>query len=181
MADLPKIPDSKPKRAPTLYIISALKIVKGVLLLAAALGIYSLANKDLPFLFDEFLRWIHVDPERKFFSDIGDRLDTITPANVRWVATGTFLYGLFLITGGTGLAYRARWAVWLSIGESAFFVPIEIFELLRPERFSWELVAVLVFNVVIVWYLFRNRERLFRHPHHPPEEPAMPSPQTGSS
>jgi uncharacterized membrane protein (DUF2068 family) len=176
MAEIPKIPDPKPKGAPTLYLISGFKIVKGVLLLALAFGIFTLADKNLPDLFNAFLRWIHLDPERKFFTHIGEKLDTITPANVRWVATGTFLYGLFLITGGTGLAFRARWAVWLAIGESAFFLPIELYEMLREDHLSWELPAVLAVNVVIVWYLFRNRERLFRHPHHPVAAPAMPSP-----
>ena len=176
MSDTPKIPDLKPKRAPTLYLISGFKIFKGTLLLTVAIGIYALAKKDLPDLFDQFLHWIHVDPEQKFFSDIGDKLETVTPANVRWVATGTFLYGLFLLTGGIGLAVRARWAVWLSIGESAFFLPIEIFELVHREHFSWELLAVLVVNVIIVWYLFQNRERLFRHPHHQDDPPASPAP-----
>ena len=48
-----------------------------------------------------------------------------------WLASGTLLYGLFLLVGGTGLAFRANWAIWLAIGESAFFIPIEIFELVR--------------------------------------------------
>ena len=82
-------------------------------------------------MFDQFLRWVHLDPERSFFTSIGDWLDTITPANMRVVASGTFLYGLFLLVEGMGLAFRAKWAIWLAIGESAFFIPIEIFELVR--------------------------------------------------
>ena len=66
-----------------------------------------------------------------FFAAIGDWLDTVTPATCAWLASGTFLYGLFLLVGGTGLAFRAKWAIWLAIGESAFFIPIEIFELVR--------------------------------------------------
>ena len=50
---------------------------------------------------------------------------------MRVVASGTMLYGLFLLVGGTGLAFRAKWAIWLAICESAFFIPIEIFELIR--------------------------------------------------
>jgi uncharacterized membrane protein (DUF2068 family) len=79
-----------------------------------------------------------------------------------------------------GLAFRAKWAIWLAIGESAFFIPIEIFELvrhhqsavagqLRPELFPHPkigLAIVLALNVVIVWYLYTNRKRLFRHHHH---------------
>ena len=56
------------KRAPTLYLIVAIKLTKGIALLLLALGVFSLANKDLADLFDQFLRWVHLDPERKFFT-----------------------------------------------------------------------------------------------------------------
>jgi len=157
------------KPAPTLYFIVAIKLVKGVALLLLALGVFTLANKDLPDLFDQFLRWVHLDPENRFFSGIGTWLDQITPQNVRVVASGTFLCGLFLLVEGFGLAWRAKWAIWLAIGESAFFIPIEIFELIpRPNVMRHHpvgLFIVLIINVAIVWYLYKNRERLFRHHH----------------
>jgi uncharacterized membrane protein (DUF2068 family) len=177
MAENAQTPATPKERAPMLYFIVAIKLIKGVALLLLALGVYSLAKKDLPDLFDQFLRWVHLDPERSFFAGIGDWLGTITPANVRVVASGTFLCGLFLIVLGLGLAFRAKWAIWLAIGESAFFIPIEIFELVRhrrpeasglprPELFPHPkigLAIVLALNVTIVWYLLKNRKRLFRH------------------
>jgi uncharacterized membrane protein (DUF2068 family) len=170
-------PTTPKERAPMLYFIVAIKLIKGLALLLLALGVFSLANKDLSDVFDQFLRWVHLDPERSFFQGIGDWLDTITPTNVRVVASGTFLCGLFLLVLGLGLAFRARWAIWLAIGESVFFIPIEIFELvhhrrpgalgqLRPELFPHPkigLAIVLALNVAIVWYLLKNRQRLFRH------------------
>jgi uncharacterized membrane protein (DUF2068 family) len=106
---------------------------------------------------------VHLDPENRFLSDIAGKLETITPANVRWVALGTFLYSLFALVEGVGLLYRISWAGWLTIGESAFFIPIEIRELvLHPHLY---VVAVLAVNILIVWYLFANRHRLFRHHH----------------
>ena len=178
MTENAKVPEEK-KRAPTLYFIIAIKLTKGVLLLLLALSIFSLANKDLPDLFNQFLGWVHLDPERSFFAGIADWLDTVTPTNMRVFASGTMLYGLFLLVGGTGLAFRAKWAIWLAIGESAFFIPIELFELIRrrhpalddqprPELFSHPrigLFLVLALNVLIVWYLLENRKRLFRHHH----------------
>jgi uncharacterized membrane protein (DUF2068 family) len=169
---------AKPKRAPTLYIIVIGKLVEGILLLLAAGSIYLLAQKNLPDLFDQFIRWIHLDPEGRFFNAISDQLDTVTPRNVHMVASWLFLYGVFKTIGGLGLAFRLPWAVWLAIGESAFFIPIEIFELIRPhgpeseshphamfEHPKLGISIVLAINVLIVWYLFRNRHRLFRHPH----------------
>jgi uncharacterized membrane protein (DUF2068 family) len=174
MPDTKIIPKTK-KHAPTLYFIVAIKLIKGLALLATAAGIFSLAGKDLGDLFDQFLRWVHLDPEHRFFQNIGDWLDTVTAANIRVVALGTLLYGLFLLVGGTGLAFRAKWAIWLAIGESAFFIPIEIYELLRllnpqaekrPPIFNHPvagLLTVLALNILIVWYLLKNRQRLFRH------------------
>jgi uncharacterized membrane protein (DUF2068 family) len=167
MAENAKLSVSK-RPAPMLYLISVIKIFKGLVLLFTALGIFALAGKDLEELFDQFLRWMHLDPENRFFGNIGDWLATVTPTNVRVLASGTFLCGLFLLVLGLGLAFRAKWAIWLAIGESTFFIPIEIFELVRrPEtphhQFPVGLLVVLIINVVIVWYLFENRQRLFRH------------------
>jgi uncharacterized membrane protein (DUF2068 family) len=178
MADVPKTVKStaQKKRAPTLYFIIVIKLAKGILALLLAFGVYKLAGKDLQDLFDRLLRFIHLDPENRFLSDIGDHLDNITPANVRWVATGTFLYSLFSLVEGIGLIFRVPWAGWLAIGESAFFIPIEVFELVHHHElvqrgtllhpvpgFYWKVSIILGLNVLIVWYLLQNRARLFKH------------------
>jgi uncharacterized membrane protein (DUF2068 family) len=69
--------------------------------------------------------------------------------------------------------FRVSWAGWMAIGESAFFIPIEIYELVHraiPERprpgHTVTVLIILGLNVLIVWYLFQNRHRLFRHHHH---------------
>ena len=105
MTENAKTPTVLKKRAPTLYFIVAIKLIKGVALLLLALGVFSLANKDLSDVFDQFLRWVHLDPERNFFQGIGDWLDTITPANMRQVAIGTLLCGLFLDRTGAGAGF----------------------------------------------------------------------------
>jgi uncharacterized membrane protein (DUF2068 family) len=180
MADVPqnvKAPaekkPAKKKRAPTLYFIIVIKLTKGILALLLAFGVYKLAGKDIPDLFDRLLKFVHLDPENKFLSEIGDQLDNIKPSNVRVVATGTFIYSLFSLVEGVGLIFRAPWAGWMAIGESAFFIPIEIFELVHhhelvklgmvsPSGFTWKVSVILGLNILIVWYLFQNRARLFK-------------------
>jgi uncharacterized membrane protein (DUF2068 family) len=170
MADQAPVPK---KRAPTLYFIIVIKLLKGTLALLLAFGVYKLAGRDLPGMFDQLLRFVHLDPENRFFSDIGEKLDKITPANVRWVSTMTLLYSLFSLVEGVGLIFRVPWAGWMAIGESAFFIPIEVFELVHRHElvkrgelhpgFAWKLTVILGLNILIVWYLFQNRARLFRH------------------
>jgi uncharacterized membrane protein (DUF2068 family) len=152
------------KRAPTLYVIIAIKLLKGALLLLLALGVYSLSDNNLPEAFRGLLQFLHIDPEKKFFSDLEGKIALVTPAKVILVAGGAFFYSLFSLVEGVGLIFRVSWAGWLAIGESAFFVPIEIYELVH--RPSLAVFTILALNVFIVWYLFQNRHRLFRHHHH---------------
>ena len=170
-----KTPPPK-NRAPTLYVIIVFKLIKGGLALLLAFGLYRLRDQPPSDVFDHALRMIHLDPENRFLSDIADKLDQVTPSNVRWFAAGTFLYSLFALVEGVGLMFRVPWAGWLTIGESAFFIPIEVYELVRHHRlvvrglpthpgFSWKVSLILTPNVFIVWYLFQNRHRLFKHRH----------------
>jgi uncharacterized membrane protein (DUF2068 family) len=152
------------KRAPTLYVIIAIKLVKGTLLLLLALGVYSLSDNNLPDEFRQLLQFLHLDPEKKFFADLEVKIALITPVKVLLVAGGAVLYSLFSLVEGVGLIFRVPWAGWLAIGESAFFIPIEVFEVVhRPSKV---VLVVLALNVFIVWYLFHYRHRLFRHHHH---------------
>jgi uncharacterized membrane protein (DUF2068 family) len=151
------------KRAPTLYIIIAIKLAKGLIFLLLAFGVYKLSDDNLPEVFRKLLESLHLDPEKRFFTELAGKLETITEAKMVWVAGGTFIYSLFSLVEGVGLIFRVPWAGWLAIGESAFFIPIELYELMK--RFSWGVLIILGVNVLIVWYLFQNRRRLFRHHH----------------
>ena len=157
------IPETKPKRAPTLYFIIGVKFFKGLAALLLALGAYSLTDNDLPSDCQNLLLSLHLDPEKKFFVDLASRVAEITPANLKWVTVGAVVYGCFMLLQAVGLMFRVSWAVWLVIGESAFFLPVEIFELVH--RPSWIKVGVLAVNVVMVWYLYANRARLIKHHH----------------
>ena len=152
------------KRAPTLYVIIAIKLGKGLLLLLLAAGVYSLSDENLPQAFRGMLRFFHLDPEKRFLTELAGKISQITPGNLVWIARGTVLYSMFSLVEGIGLMFRVSWAGWLAIGESIFFIPIEVYELMHEITLS--LVVILGLNIMIVWYLLQNRHRLFRHHHH---------------
>jgi len=162
-AKIPK-PETKPKRAPTLYVIIAFKLLKGTVALLLALKVRTLMDNNLPEEFQKLLMFLHLDPEKKFFVELADRVAEITPTNLQWVVVGSVIYSLFMLMQAVGLVFRVSWIVWLVIGESAFFVPIEMFELVH--RPNWIKFSILAANVFIVWYLFVNRARIIRHHHH---------------
>ncbi len=152
------------KRAPTLYAIIAIKLLKGLLFVVLAIVAYTLSDNDLPAEYRGLLHHLRLNPERRFFADLAVQVGKLTEAKVLWAAAGTLCYSLFSLVEGVGLIFRVSWAGWLAIGESAFFIPIEIHELVKNPVLP--VFLVLALNVVIVWYLFRNRHRLFRHHHH---------------
>jgi uncharacterized membrane protein (DUF2068 family) len=152
------------RRAPTLWIIIGVKVGKGLLLLLLAAGLFKLIGKDVGDAFDSILRYVKIDPSLRFFARIGEKLDKITPSNLKWLASGSLLYALLLLVEGFGLIRRSWWAMWLAIGESAFFIPVEVFELV--EKFTWLMFSILALNSLIVAYLIVNRDKLFHH-HHP--------------
>ena len=152
------------RRAPTLYVIIGIKLLKGSSFATLALMLYALSDNDLPAEYHRLLHFLHLNPERRFWVDLATQVGRLTEVNVLWAAVGTFIYSLFSLVEGVGLMFRVGWAGWLAIGESSFFIPIEVFELVR--RPSWAVAAILALNIFIVWYLFEYRHLLFHHHHH---------------
>lgn len=156
-------PNSPAKRAPTLYAIIAFKILKGVLFVTLALFAYTLSDNNLPIEFQKLLHFLQVTPANKFFAHLAERVGQLTEKDLLWTALGTLIYSSFSLVEGVGMIFRQSWAGWLAIGEAAFFIPIEVYELMRVGRFSWGLFTILLLNILIVWYLLKNRQRLFKH------------------
>jgi uncharacterized membrane protein (DUF2068 family) len=160
------------ERAPTLYLIILFKLAKGVLAVFLALFLYFQPATQLPAEYEQLLdrpsvkqvfHYLRIHPENKFFTRLAFRIANVTQAGVRDAAIGAVLWSLFPLTEGIGMMFRVKWAGWLAIVESAFFVPVEIYELVK--EFSWFMVGVAIINAGIVWYLYANRERLFHHHH----------------
>jgi len=161
------------RRAPTLYVIIFFKLAKGLLAVFLATVLYFQPATQLPTEYEQLMgrpfvkqtfHYLRIHPENKFFTRLAIRIADVTDAGVQEAAIGALLWSLFPLTEGIGLLFRVRWAGWLAIVESAFFVPVEIYKLL--EDFSWFMIWVTVINIGIVWYLYANRERLFHHHHH---------------
>jgi uncharacterized membrane protein (DUF2068 family) len=171
---------ARPRHAPTYVGIIVFKLLKGLLFLALAITAYTLSDNNLPEDYRALLErlrpvWelLQVHPGNKFFTHIATAVGQLTEAKVLVAAVGTLIYSTFSLVEGIGLMFHVGWAGWLAIGESAFFIPFELYELSRRGKFSWWLLSILAVNIVIVWYLFRNRDRLFLH-HHRRRHPSPP-------
>lgn len=117
------------KRPPGLWSIVAFKLGKGVAFLSLAFGLWSLMDNNLPEDLRQLLNQFHVDPEQRFWSDVAARAAHVTPGNLAWLGSSSFLYGMLSAAEALGLFWRRRWAGWLALAEGAFFIPVEVFEL----------------------------------------------------
>ena len=90
------------KRAPTLYVLIAIKLLKGLLFVTLAIVAYTLSDNDLPAEYRHFLQHLRVNPERRFWADLAVQVGHLTEANVLWAAAGTLVYSLFSLVEGVG-------------------------------------------------------------------------------
>lgn len=145
---------NKNENPTTLLLIALFKLFKGVLLLCVAIGALRLLHKDVA---EVVMRWVyvlHFDPDNRFIHSVIERSFGVEPKHLKELSAGTFFYSALLLTEGTGLLLRKRWAEYFTVISTAVFIPLEIYEIFH--RLSWMKVGVLAINVAIVWYLVRR-------------------------
>jgi uncharacterized membrane protein (DUF2068 family) len=95
-----------------------------------------------------------VDPDNRYVHGALARVFRVTPKQLKELSIGTFLYAALFATEGVGLLLRKRWAEYFTVITTSGLVPLELFELHR--HFTFVKLAVLLLNLLIVWYLVRR-------------------------
>jgi len=80
-----------------------------------------------------------------------EKATRVSPAQVKKLGLGSFLYAGLFLAEGTGLWLRKRWGEWLTVTITSSLVPIELYEIYRHS--SYVKLVVLALNVAIVIYL----------------------------
>jgi uncharacterized membrane protein (DUF2068 family) len=134
-----------------LRLIAVFKFFKAALLIALGVGLFRLLHKDIGGVLEHWCEALRLDPGSHFVNQAWARAARVSPAQVKQLGVGSFLYAGLFLAEGTGLWLRKRWGEWLTIIITSSLVPVEIFEIHRHP--SWVKVGVLVVNVAIVVYL----------------------------
>ena len=132
-------------------LIALFKLLKGILLVAAGVGALKLLHKDV---FETVSHWadiLRVDPDNGFIHGLISRVLSISPNQLKAASVGTFVYAALLLTEGTALLLRKRWAEYFTIITTAGLIPLEIYEITRHATAAK--TGVLIINVAIVVYL----------------------------
>jgi len=138
-------------------VIGLFKLFKGLALIAVAIGLHRLLHRDVETTVTRWIEMIRLDPENRYLHHVLARIFRVTPAQLRALSAGTFLYAGLFLTEGVGLLKRLHWAEYVTVISTALFIPLEGYEIWR--RFTWVRLAVLAINLATVWYLAARIKR----------------------
>lgn len=143
-------------------VIGALKLFEAALFIALGIGVFKMLHKDLVDEVTHLVVALRFDPEGRFVSLLLDKVALISPHRLKEIGAAIFAHAALDILEGTGLILRKLWAEFITLGFSAFFVPIEIYELTR--RVTWIRLVIIAINVAVVIYLaFHVQMRIRQH------------------
>jgi|SRR5271156_270949 len=138
-------------------LIAVFKLLKAGLLIALGVGAFQLLHQDLGSVLERWIEALRLDPGQHYLDVALAKASDVSPAQIRQVGVGSFIYAALFLTEGLGLWLRKRWAEWLTVILTSSLVPVEIYEIHRHP--SWAKVAVLALNVAIVVYLIYHMRK----------------------
>jgi uncharacterized membrane protein (DUF2068 family) len=150
------MPDGK-THSRGLMLSAAFKLLKGLVLLAVAIGALRLLHHDVAALADHWINAFRVDPHNRYLHWLLSKLPMVDDRKLKELSVGTFLYSAVFLTEGIGLALSKRWAEYFTIITTASFLPLEVYELIHHATVP-KGVALLL-NIAVVVYLVRELRR----------------------
>lgn len=94
---------------------------------------------------------LHLDGDNRYLERALSALLSLDDRKLRAIGVGALSYAALLVTEGTGLLLRQRWAEYFTAIVTGSLIPLELYELVR--RVTVTRIMVLAVNVAIVWYL----------------------------
>jgi uncharacterized membrane protein (DUF2068 family) len=152
-----KRPARRRQSAATLILIAVFKLLKGILLIAVGIGALKLLHHDVAETVSRWVDILRVDPDNRFIHRLLSRVISVSPKQLAAASVGTFVYAALLLTEGTGLLLRKRWAEYFTTITTAGLIPLEVYEITR--HVTAAKIGVLAVNAAIVVYLAMRLRR----------------------
>lgn len=168
-----------------LFLIAIFELVKTALFLVVAAGVFHLVNRDAQVELTKLLHAFRISGDSHLVKDLLLKANLLTDPRKRVLGGVLVFYAVLHATEGIGLLLRKRWAEYITVVMTGFFIPYEIYILIHhtthskvaplvpPDQkwiaiFSQHLfllkILVLIANVGIVGYLIYHLRRHQPHP-----------------
>ncbi|MHB1564758.1 MAG: DUF2127 domain-containing protein [Leptospirillum sp.] len=151
------------------YIIAE-RVAKGSLVLALGIGGLSLVPLDLSSLVQKVGMTLHIEVDSPWLDYLIHASGRINPVALKVASFLIVCYGVLNYIVAWGLHRRFRWAEYMTIIEISALIPFEVYAI--DQKFSLFRLAAFCVNILIVWYLLKNRS-LF-HSMSKDAEPILP-------
>src|SRR6476646_314365 len=140
-----------------LMLIAVFKLLKGLALLAVGIGALRLLHRDVAALADHWVNAFRVDPHNRYLHWLLAKLPMVDDRKLKELGVGTLIYSAIFLTEGIGLALSKRWAEYFTIITTAYYLPLELYEIFHHATIP-KGVALLL-NIAVVVYLVRELRR----------------------
>jgi uncharacterized membrane protein (DUF2068 family) len=145
---------AEPSNDYALWLIGAVKLIKGLLLVVVAIGALRLLHNDAATVVAAWAAHVHIDPDNRYVARVIRTVSSLDNHKLNVISAGMFCYAALLLTEGTGLLLRCHWAEYFTVIVTGSFLPLELYELVR--RLTIPRMVVVALNGAIVWYLARR-------------------------
>jgi uncharacterized membrane protein (DUF2068 family) len=154
----PRIPHPKlgdPGHIKGVRTVAMLEFAKGIFVVLAGLGVFSMRHKDIWGVTETFLEFFHVNPLHRYVGVFIDLVYRLSDVRLWKIAVVASIYVTLRFIEAYGLWYVRPWAEWLAIASGSLYIPFEIADMLR--RPDWLRLLIIVVNVGIVLYMLMLR------------------------
>ena len=135
--------------------VATIEFTKGVIVVLAGLGVFSMRHKDIWGVAESFLEFFHANPYHHYVGVFIDLVYRVKDVRLWKIALVASIYVIVRFAEAFGLWYALPWAEWLAAISGMIYVPFEVADLIRrPTPFR---LLVLAVNLIIVLYMLYLR------------------------
>jgi uncharacterized membrane protein (DUF2068 family) len=154
----PKIPHPKmgdPGHVKGVRTVAMLEFAKGIAVVLAGLGVFSMRHKDIWGVTESFLEFFHVNPLHRYVGVFIELVYRLSDVRLWKIAVVASIYVTLRFIEAYGLWYVRPWAEWLAIASGSLYIPFEVADMMRrPDGIR---LLIIVVNVGIVLYMLMLR------------------------
>jgi uncharacterized membrane protein (DUF2068 family) len=143
--------------------VATIELTKGVIVVLAGLGVFSMRHRDIWGVAESFLEFFHANPYHHYVGVFIDLVYRFSDVHLWKIAVAATLYVTLRFVEAFGLWYVQPWAEWIALLAGTIYIPFEVADLLRHP--GWFGIGVVLVNVVIVLYMLKLRIEARRKRH----------------
>jgi uncharacterized membrane protein (DUF2068 family) len=139
--------------------IAAVEALKGIVALAAGLGLIGLLHRDLHHIAASLIGHIGLDPGERYPAMVLRSVDALRSASLRSLLLTVSAYASVRLLEAYGLWRDRTWGKWLGALSGALYVPFEVRHFAYRPTFATAVVIALNVGVVgfLAWQISRER------------------------